>query len=338
MFNITSSQPERQLSDAEWKSRASFAYEKNVADKLTGVAKSKFLALRAECDDARAVRSVPYQKMKEVRDRIDQVQLQISQLTREGARPYRDDHPAVVAEQEVLDKLRAEMRELLQEDDRRKAASAAIEELAKRLDAYVDALPPGVTLAPATVPKLLKGEAAVTALTRIRDRVQALQDDIQAAIDAPVTSADVKKKMRAQVAALAERGRPDVGPAIDFGEQIRFAMTPASVFVAGPGGQARGNAEVFDAAGAFAWLFEDALVKKLDAEIDAAADDTNALTDQDRKARIAAAKKELLEVERQEEALIEAAKATGLTIQRRANADPRAILQLADSAPAPRDD
>jgi hypothetical protein len=86
-----------------------------------------------------------------------------------------------------------------------------------------------------------------------------------------------------------------------------------------------------DALAVLCWLHHDSLIERLEAEIDDLADDSQALDDAERGYREADLTVRILQTERVEEAFIEQAEAAGQMIQRRADADPRAVLGLADS-------
>ena len=62
------------------------------------------------------------------------------------------------------------------------------------------------------------------------------------------------------------------------------------------------------------------------------ADDASALTDKQRAEQLAVISRDKLALEREEEALNRAAAAQGLDIARRADADPRAVFSIADTA------
>jgi hypothetical protein len=79
-----------------------------------------------------------------------------------------------------------------------------------------------------------------------------------------------------------------------------------------------------------AWLFKDTLIRALEAEVDLIADDTVALSEDERTARERAALAQLLDVERGEAALAEQAGELP-----RPDIDPRAYLGLASTLPAP---
>ena len=86
-------------------------------------------------------------------------------------------------------------------------------------------------------------------------------------------------------------------------------------------------AEAHDAALLIARLHRDALIKRLDAEIDAESDDAAALTHEARKQQEAVVLGDLLAVERDEAALVWRAMSERLPVDHRADCAPQAILQ-----------
>ena len=78
--------------------------------------------------------------------------------------------------------------------------------------------------------------------------------------------------------------------------------------------------------GLICWINLEALLKRLDAEIDSEADDKNALSHDERQKREAVVLGDLLAVERDEAALVWAAQAQGLPAEHRADVDPCALL------------
>jgi hypothetical protein len=203
-----------------------------------------------------------------------------------------------------------------------------------------DRVPPGPdlleehdTLAP---PQLRKGETWPAAIGVIRQTITALRADLGETASAPLPSGLVKARLRSEITALAERGKPFVAPCIEAGRPLVFRSNPAPVSVASANGGALGTATVDDSVGLVCWLFRDVLVAKVEAEVDAAADDKHAMTPEQRVQRERDLAGQILAAERLEEAAIEAAAADGIELQRRGDADPRAMLQLAGTLPAPR--
>jgi hypothetical protein len=76
----------------------------------------------------------------------------------------------------------------------------------------------------------------------------------------------------------------------------------------------------------FAWVFKDALIAAIDREIDAEADDAASLSHEERQRREAEAMGDLLDIERQEAALVWRAQSEGLPVEHRADISPLALL------------
>jgi hypothetical protein len=209
----------------------------------------------------------------------------------------------------------------------------ALERYVRRFpsDAFVDCAPPQ------TAQLVSKGETASDAIERRRRRIRELRADLEVVKAAPKPSAEVKKRMRAEISGLAARGTPDVFGMVEYGEQIRWPEVEPkkwAVIVKGEHVPMTPPA-AFDALGAFVWLNEKAILAALEKEIDKAADDKSALTDEERKSRSAEILRDILANEREEEVLILLASENGLEISRRLDADPRAVLCLSSDMPPP---
>ena len=83
------------------------------------------------------------------------------------------------------------------------------------------------------------------------------------------------------------------------------------------------------------WLCKDQLTERIEREIDAVADDENALTLEQRTEQLAVISADKLACEREEERAFCAAVAGGAALTRRPDVDPRALLGLAGALPAP---
>jgi hypothetical protein len=83
------------------------------------------------------------------------------------------------------------------------------------------------------------------------------------------------------------------------------------------------------------WLHREALIQKIEAQIDEISDDQNALTAEQRNAQISEIDRDRLAIQREEEFWVSSAIDDGTNILRRPEADPRAVLGLADDMPAP---
>jgi hypothetical protein len=175
---------------------------------------------------------------------------------------------------------------------------------------WLDGLASNATLeaAKALKVKLKSGETHSQAVARLREQIGALRTERTRTELAAPTVEEMKAAAAEHVSKLAERGTPRL--AIQHGKfELRF------------------NPEL-DAGCLLAWFHAAALLKRLEAQIDAMPKPALAVTAKARADRLATIKAELLELERLEESLIVAAEEEGQSIPRRANADPYAILGL----------
>ena len=82
------------------------------------------------------------------------------------------------------------------------------------------------------------------------------------------------------------------------------------------------------------WLHRETLTERIEAEIDALADDANALTAEQRTEQVGEIDRDRLAIQREEEHWVSKAIEDGANMLRRPDADPRAVLGLADDMPA----
>lgn len=318
-----------------WKSSKLFREEADIADRLPGPAAQKLRKLRDAAESARALVSVPYLTMKEANAQRVALQSRIDELV--GRRQLRDNDPLVVSERDTLTKLTEKSKALSAEAEARRERASQLAHLVRACEEYAEALPRSrpIDLAPAVpAPKATKPIGEMVGA--IRERLDRHRKEIAAAINAPVPAAEAKRRAAAFVQGMAANGAPDVIGLLEGGA-IEFPMVdtgPVAVASNRGAGFAQGTRQV-DTLAVFAWLHRDQLIAALHAEIDDNADDAGALSDKDRADKIAKAKAAMLADERAEETLITLGEAQGLNILRRENADPRAVLGLADSAPPP---
>lgn len=306
--------------------------DKDIANRLPPAARAKLVRLRAELVDRRALMAVLRDEYTEIREKMAEVECRIGDLTRREN--LADHHPLVVAEHRSLEGFRAQIAARAGERDLRKAAVAALDGLVKNLERYCLAVSPQTPTAPAPT------AARFGSVEATRARLAELRGELEIVRAAPIPSGEAKDIMRAHIEALAAKGCPDVFPTLEGGQSPALAreMVP-DVIVRGVDdaalavGQMR---DTVDSAALIAWLHKDALIAKLEREIDSVADDSSALTAEERRKRLHALRADILQVERDEESLIEAIERTGAPILRRADADPRAVLYLAAAAPEPK--
>jgi hypothetical protein len=161
-----------------------------------------------------------------------------------------------------------------------------------------------------------KGETLAQAATRIRARIAALMTERQKVMRAALPIADAKKAAAEHVARLAEKGRPKLRIGHDhlnlsFDAMVETAHTPVQDFAA-----------------ALAWADPSAFLARLCEIIDAEPKPALAMTVKARAEKLTALEAEILVCEFEDEAIVEASEIEGPIVQRRPDADPRAILAI----------
>lgn len=159
---------------------------------------------------------------------------------------------------------------------------------------------------------LKKNERISDGIERYRHRLRELAADAHRVRSAPFPSKDIKAKLRQQIEALAERGRPNTDSAIEHNSPVSFAKMSlrSTVYNAAPDAVAF-TEEAPDVLALLCFLFQSEIVQKIEAEIDACADDKAALSESVREAKLAEIAVDVLAVERMEVALIRLAESKG---------------------------
>ena len=147
---------------------------------------------------------------------------------------------------------------------------------------------------------------------------------------APVPAAILRSRALAEIDQVAVSGALSIDPRNRNANPLGLARAISIGQVAVPG-DAQPHLMLSGNAGApiFVNLLRDKLVEEVE-RIVRELPQAGALTDDEREAAFAKIAAERLEIERQEEALIVAAAAEGRIIDRRRDADPRAILEIAE--------
>lgn len=173
--------------------------------------------------------------------------------------------------------------------------------------------------------KLAKTDNLTDALKRNRDQQTIANNELLAVQNAGLTIAEAKAAMRAEVAAIVEKGRPDAY-SLFHGNPIEW---PTELFIANGAGvhQHTVAATVKDAFALAIWANADAVIAKLDTEIERMGDDASALSRDAQAARIVECEANLLKLQRQEEAIVEALEVQGHQV-RRICADPQILLGI----------
>jgi hypothetical protein len=165
--------------------------------------------------------------------------------------------------------------------------------------------------------KLPKIDNLSAALQKNRDQQSALNDELIALENAPMTKAEARAAMRAAVAALGKQ--PDVS-GLFYGQELTWPVAQLVAHGNSTGKEGTGTvvtaATVRDSFGLLIWAHPDAIIAKLDAEIERMGDDAAALSREDKAARIAEAQAKLLAAQRQQEAIVETLEAAGQQVTR----------------------
>lgn len=173
--------------------------------------------------------------------------------------------------------------------------------------------------------KIAKSENLLSALERNRDAQATLRDQLVDVENRPLTVSEAKASMRAEIAAMAERGKPDITP-LFHGQSVHWAT---ELFVAGGNGTHPHvvATTITDAVALAAWANHDAIVAKLDALIDAAASGPEAMSREEQARQIAERQASLLLAQRQEDAIISKLEEAGQMIRRQC-VDPLVLLGI----------
>lgn len=156
--------------------------------------------------------------------------------------------------------------------------------------------------------KLPKGDLA-DALTKNREEQRAVRDQIATAQNVKSPSDEAKQLLRSQIEALAAKGRPEVAP-LFYGLEFGFNTTLLTTNGAGHHPHVS-VVSVPDTLALLIYVHKEALLAKLDAEIDAQAEDENALSREQRAAKVRQLETDLLNLQRQEESIVCALEAQG---------------------------
>lgn len=191
----------------------------------------------------------------------------------------------------------------------------ALADLSANIRAYLDSLPSraAIEAAPRLKLRLKDDESLKHAIDRIRSEIADLHRERERAKRAELPIIDRKRAARAYVDSLTKKGAPQI---IATHDRFDVQFSPNS-FTPKP-----------DMAALLAWLHPDLFRQKLCEQIDSMPKPTNALSSDDKKARLKELKAQVYQLELQEEALIEKAADEGFELARRSDASPQAILGI----------
>jgi hypothetical protein len=232
----------------------------------------------------------------------------------------------------VIATLTADIDRLTLRRDQHQKQQVAIAKLKGNIETWLKKLPDDadiIALDPAAPPVPRKNETLASAIERCRLRLRELAADIRRCDAAPIPAKDAIAIALRQLDDAAERGCPNVLGAIASGDPVEWPKARAEMFNDGR----HVSAYVVDSFAIMAWLNRDALAAAISSEIEACSNDAAALSAEDRRIAIETALRDMLAVEREEEAFIRMSRDAGAVINRRADADPRAVLMLSGELP-----
>jgi hypothetical protein len=117
----------------------------------------------------------------------------------------------LLAQREQVEQLTVEWQRLEAQNERAVAAWQPAARVRSVCEEFLRDRPPtAVEVAPTEPPKLAKGESLLDAIERIRHRGRELLADANRISSSPYPSSWAQAQVRAQVAAIAQRGAPDV--------------------------------------------------------------------------------------------------------------------------------
>jgi hypothetical protein len=317
--------------------------QRDLTLKLPPEAKKRYSEIADRVDDLRAV----IRSISDKRDEAHQLYSDAEQRFRSLTDPMTamrfsnevvaEDHPSAIDAAGKMKRHRAEVDRLRELYEQRNAEADPLRAALGRIDSYLaylgadDELKPYKASTPAT-----KGKSNISAeLEKLRDAIARGRADLHRVRSAPLPSAKAKAQATAAIEMLAARGTVDVMGLISHGDPIRWPEVTLRADIhaaADTAVSAIGFTQSTDALGMLAWVFRDQLINAINKEIDLLANDDEALTDEQRRAREQKLAAEILDLEQKECRLIEQLG----DLSFRPDADPRAILGI--DARAPRGD
>jgi hypothetical protein len=175
----------------------------------------------------------------------------------------------LLAQREPVEQLTVEWQRLEAQNERAVAAWQPAARVRSVCEEFLRDRPPNTAVedAPTEPPKLAKGESLLDAIERIRHRGRELLADANRISSSPYPSSWAKAQVRAQVAALAQRGAPDVTLLVEHGrDSVTWPMQNLQSAIHNADRAAVGFTAAPDAVALFAWAFGDQLVAALDGD------------------------------------------------------------------------
>lgn len=300
----------------------------DVIDRLPAVARARLQGIAEAAEETQAV-------IQNCAVRLMELGKDIRLLRQQRDNAANDTTATAVQKKSALDELDAALKGPSEDHARLSARKEIFDARRQRLNGllsgiadWLNALPRNAQLsAHPGRERANKNEVTPDDIEKRRRRIRELVADIRSVDAAPITSAEAKQIARAQIEELAKQGEPDFFPLIEeYGGRIRWPQRFDNSGIGAPTAS-------LDGGSLFACVMREQLIAFSDARIDEAADDGHALTDVQRADKFKTLFSDLLAAEREEEDLVQAA---GFDVDRRADADPRAVLGLSGALPGPK--
>jgi hypothetical protein len=285
---------------------------------LPAAAQRRLDAVRARATSERSVRQMLIDQQRAAVERHHAAQGEVERVKR-----FLHSR-AIAAEQAKADEVSAAAKSALDAINARIAACpVSASALSARVEYFMKGLRAPVKAKVTTFsPK--RGEAPSMAVERLRAERASLLADLRECRAAPITSAEAKAIVIAQIDALAAQGAPSTLGVIEAGLQLQWPRVVTDSRISPAAGGLPGTLHLM------CWLARDSLVERLCAEIAELSDDSRALSAAARAHRENELLTQILSAERAEAAAIWAAADSGTTIEFRSDCDLRGVLELAD--------
>jgi hypothetical protein len=314
--------------------------EEKIFDRLPEAAKVVMTELRQEKEDALTLSRATSDKENDARMLKADAERQLRALNENVVRlrmPENNFNKKMLSD--TIETATADLKRVRELNEVRTHRWQRCGQLIGAIESYVLNISPEVPIVEFKGPglKAPRGDL-LEAVELCRRKILEFQSDLAKINAAPIPSALAKKLARQEIDALAARGEPGCFDLIERRAGIGWPKTSyyeenlsglAFIDVAAP--PIPTGAPGYNALAFYIWHNRDAVIASIERKIEEAADDKNALSDDERPKRRSATLADILALEREEELLIRTGKARGLTeLQRRPEADPRAVLSLAN--------
>lgn len=301
---------------------------RDIIDRLPPEARERLRALRLARDEASAASRAILDQFHELDDQRRDIERQ--KRVRVMAYGEGQSRDAIKAAEAEIARLKAEVDRLASPMAARSERAATFNALVEKIERWLLRDVPfsaRIVDLVSVVPALRRGEHILDAIEARRRRVRELKADHERFKAVPLPSSEAKARARQQIDELAARGAPNVAPLIERREmEFTFPRTHTH--------NRDGSFKYIDMEAVLAWLHRDALVAAVEQEIDAVADDENAMTEEQRAEKLAEIAADLLATEQEEARLCEVATAEGAMITPRKDIAPAAVLGVQIEAPA----